>query len=279
MSASKPVVKTNRLCGGPSAQFDAKLAATQAQLAVIAAEGNCVLASSLGAEDMVLLDLISTLATPDSAKSSHPISAFVIDTGRLHDHTLQLLATVQRSYTIPLAVLKPRDYAVQDYVRDHGLDAIYTSVELRKACCHIRKTEPLQRALEGKTGWITGLRRTQSITRADIAVREWDATHGLWKFNPLLEWTEGDVWHYIDSRAVAYNPLHDQGMPSIGCAPCTRAITPGEDVRAGRWWWENPESKECGLHVAGKPRASSVSSVSSASTTTSVIPIREATAP
>ena len=258
--------KPTRLCGGASASFDAKLAATRAQLATIAVQGNVVLASSLGAEDMVLLDLISALPN---------ISAFVLDTGRLHAQTLQLLATVQSTYPTPIEVFKPREVAVNQYVGSHGLDAIFTSVELRKACCEIRKTEPLQRALTGKTGWITGLRRTQSVTRAELGVREWDAAHGddgsggnggLWKFNPLLEWTEGDVWHYIDTHKVPYNPLHDQFMPSIGCAPCTRAITPGEDVRAGRWWWENPESKECGLHAPA--HAAQVS----------IIPIREVAA-
>jgi phosphoadenosine phosphosulfate reductase len=129
------------------------------------------------------------------------------------------------------------------------LNAFYDSVEMRKECCRIRKVEPLRRALAGKQAWLTGQRRSQSSTRAALDIQEFDEAHGLAKFNPLADWSEDDVWHYIRSNNVPYNLLHDKGYPSIGCEPCTRAIQPGEDVRAGRWWWENPESKECGLHV------------------------------
>jgi phosphoadenosine phosphosulfate reductase len=242
-TANKPA----RLCGPASKSFDAKLAATRKLLEdsaalPLTAPGHTVLASSLGAEDMVLLDII--------ASSGFNISAFVIDTGRLHLETQQLLSTALARYKVPLAVFSPKAESVESYVGMYGVDAFYNSIELRKACCAMRKTEPLVRALAGKTAWITGLRRSQSLTRHDLSAKEWDATHGLWKFNPLLDWTEGDVWHYIDSRAVPYNPLHDAFYPSIGCAPCTRAISPGEDVRAGRWWWEDPQNKECGLHVA-----------------------------
>ena len=133
-------------------------------------------------------------------------------------------------------------------MRENGVNAFYRSVELRKACCAVRKTEPLARALAGKGAWITGLRRAQSVTRSDVAVEEFDAVHGLPKFNPLVDWSDDDVWAYIRAHGVPYNALHDRGYPSIGCAPCTRAVAPGEDIRAGRWWWEDPEHKECGLH-------------------------------
>jgi phosphoadenosine phosphosulfate reductase len=133
-------------------------------------------------------------------------------------------------------------------VRANGINAFYHGVELRQACCAIRKTEPLRRALAGKRAWITGLRRAQSSTRSTVAIEEFDSVHGLPKFNPLADWTDAEVWSYIRSHGVPYNRLHDRGYPSIGCAPCTRAIEPGEDIRAGRWWWENSEHKECGLH-------------------------------
>ena len=135
------------------------------------------------------------------------------------------------------------------YVAAYGLNGFYDSVDLRKSCCQIRKVEPLGRALNGKRAWLTGQRRSQSTTRSELAVQEHDAAHGLEKFNPLADWSEADVWHYLRQHQVPYNALHDQGYPSIGCAPCTRAVQPGEDIRAGRWWWETPESKECGLHV------------------------------
>jgi phosphoadenosine phosphosulfate reductase len=134
-------------------------------------------------------------------------------------------------------------------VRINGVNAFYESVAQRKDCCHMRKVEPLRRALTGKKSWVTGLRRAQAVTRKDLPVSEFDADYGLEKFNPLADWSEDDVWNYIRANDVPYNALHDKGYPSIGCAPCTRAIQPGEDVRAGRWWWENADSKECGLHV------------------------------
>ena len=133
-------------------------------------------------------------------------------------------------------------------MREHGVDAFYRSVELRKQCCAIRKTAPLARALAGSSAWITGLRRAQSPTRTDVPVEEFDQSHGIWKFNPLAEWSDDEVWQYVRAHGVPYNPLHDRGYPSIGCAPCTRAIEPGDDIRAGRWWWEQAEHKECGIH-------------------------------
>jgi phosphoadenosine phosphosulfate reductase len=200
-----------------------------------------VFASSLAAEDMVLTDLI--------LKAGLPIGIFSLETGRLHKETLGMVERVQERYGYEIALYRPVQAAVDAYVEKKGLNAFYDSIELRKECCHIRKVEPLGRALSGKKAWITGQRRAQSATRSDLSVQEYDGSHGLEKFNPLADWSEQEVWDYIRGNDVPYNPLHDQGYPSIGCEPCTRAIEPGEDVRAGRWWWENPDSKECGLHL------------------------------
>lgn len=199
-----------------------------------------VLASSLGAEDMVLLDLIAALHLP--------IGIFTLDTGRLPQETYDLLQLARARYGVPIAVFAPESGDIEHYVAAHGPNGFYDSVALRQECCHLRKVKPLQRALAGKRSWITGLRRAQSAGRSAIAVKEWDAEHGLEKFNPLADWSEEAVWDYIRAHDVPVNALHAQGYPSIGCAPCTRAIRPGEDIRAGRWWWENPEFNECGLH-------------------------------
>ncbi len=221
--------------------LDRRIAAASGALERIAREhAPAVLASSFGAEDMVLVDLI--------ARDALPIAVFTLDTGRLPEETHALIDRVRRHYGIAVDVHAPAAHRIESFVREHGTNAFYDSVDLRKTCCAIRKTEPLARALAGKGAWITGLRREQSITRADVPFEEHDAVHGLPKFNPLVEWNEGEVWTYLRSRGVPYNALHDRGYPSIGCAPCTRAVEPGEDVRAGRWWWENPEHKECGLH-------------------------------
>lgn len=220
------------------------IAKTQATLERIAIEyAPAALASSLAAEDMVLTDLILRGKLQDS------ISIFTLETGRLHEETLGMLDRIRETYAYEVAPYRPQPDAVEAYVQKNGANAFYDSVELRKECCHIRKMEPLNRALSGKASWVTGQRRAQSVTRAELHVQERDEAHGMEKFNPLADWSEQDVWDYIRANDVPYNPLHDQGYPSIGCAPCTRAIQPGEDVRAGRWWWENPDSKECGLHV------------------------------
>jgi phosphoadenosine phosphosulfate reductase len=224
------------------ANYDALLSATEATLQRVAVEfPSAVLASSLAAEDMVLTDLI--------LRGKLPIGIFTLETGRLHAETLAVLDRIKETYGFDVELFRPQPQAVEQYVQQNGLNAFYDSVEMRKECCRIRKVEPLQRALSGKKAWLTGQRRSQSSTRATLDVQEYDAAHGLAKFNPLADWSEEDVWHYIRSNDVPYNALHDKGYPSIGCEPCTRAIQPGEDVRAGRWWWENPESKECGLHV------------------------------
>lgn len=222
--------------------FDALVADTQATLQRIAtAFTPAVFASSLAAEDMVLTDLI--------LRSKLPIAIFTLETGRLHPETLGMIDKIRQTYGYAITPFKPDPAAVDQYVATQGLDAFYNSVEMRKECCRIRKVEPLNRALAGNKAWITGQRRAQSTTRNALDIQEDDAAHGMTKFNPLADWSEEDVWHYIRSNGVPYNPLHDQGFPSIGCQPCTRAIQPGEDIRAGRWWWETPESKECGLHV------------------------------
>ena len=200
-----------------------------------------VFASSLAAEDMVLTDLI--------LKANLPIAIFSLETGRLHAETLAMIDRVKETYDYDIALFRPDPLAVERYVTQNGLNAFYESVEMRKECCRIRKVEPLGRALAGKRAWITGQRRAQSATRAELAVQEDDLSHAMQKFNPLTDWSEENVWDYLRSNNVPYNALHDRGFPSIGCEPCTRAVQPGEDVRAGRWWWENPESKECGLHV------------------------------
>jgi phosphoadenosine phosphosulfate reductase len=197
-------------------------------------------ASSLGAEDMVLTDLI--------AQYYRSISMFTLDTGRLPEETYRLMKEVTDRYGIHIPVFFPDFAAVEAYVAQNGPNGFYDSVDLRKQCCRIRKVEPLKRALNKKRAWITGLRRDQAPTRKDLATMEFDSEHGLQKFSPLLDWSLTEVWAYLKQFDVPYNALHDRGYTSIGCAPCTRAITPGEDVRAGRWWWEDPEIKECGLH-------------------------------
>ena len=203
-------------------------------------------ANSLGAEDMVLTDLID--------RHELDIEIFSLDTGRLPQETYNLMQEVAVIYSTPLKVYFPDSAAVERYVTQHGVNGFYESVESRKNCCFVRKVEPLRRALSGKGAWVTGLRRDQAVTRGSLEVSSFDADFGLQKFNPLLDWSNKDVWAYIRQYDVPYNKLHDQFYPSLGCAPCTRSITAGEDIRAGRWWWENPESKECGLHVQSASR-------------------------
>jgi len=232
-----------------SATFAQKLAETQALLLRAAtdysptapgAEPGVALACSLGAEDMVLAHLINTLQLN--------IGIFVLETGQLHAETLALMFRFKGASRAPVKVFTPDSESVVQFVAREGKDPMYKSIALRKACCQIRKMEPLGRALAGKAAWITGLRREQSDARAEVPlVDSSDPTRV--KFNPLANWTWGDVWFYIAENQVDYNPLHDQFYPSIGCAPCTRAISLGEDFRAGRWWWESEDAKECGLHV------------------------------
>ena len=237
-----------------SSNFAEKLAETQALLQRAAKEFSPVTqASSLGAEDVVITHLINSLQLR--------IPVFVLDTGALHHETLALLERTQAHSQTDIHVYRPEQLSVLHFIRKEGQDAIFKSMEQRKACCHIRKMEPLARALQGQRAWITGLRKEQSQARADVPLidtseeaKSTDANNSspsrrLVKFNPLANWTCGDVWHYIAINKVDYNPLHDAFFPSIGCAPCTRAISLGEDFRAGRWWWEDETAKECGLHV------------------------------
>ena len=198
-------------------------------------------ASSLGEEDQVLTDMI--------ARHAPAIEVFTLDTGRLFPETYDLLAKTHKRYPqLNLNVYYPDTKAVEEMVKAKGINLFYESVENRKLCCGVRKVEPLRRALADKDAWITGLRRSQSLTRSDVQVFEWDEANGKIKINPLIDWSLDQVHAYIKENGVDVSPLHAQGFVSIGCQPCTRAIKPGEDIRAGRWWWEQPESKECGLH-------------------------------
>ncbi|MBL8307494.1 MAG: phosphoadenylyl-sulfate reductase [Rubrivivax sp.] len=207
--------------------------------------GRIVFTTSLGAEDMVITDLI--------ARHRLPIPLATLQTGRLHAETLALIPRLEARYGVQLEQWQPRQEEVLHFVRQHGEMAMRDSVELRKACCAMRKLEPLARALAGRDAWVTGLRREQSGARAEVPFLSLD-DQGREKVAPLADWSWGDVWHYIDDFHVPYNPLHDQFFPSIGCEPCTRAVALGEDFRAGRWWWENESAKECGLHVTAMPR-------------------------
>ena len=230
----------------PSKDYAAKLAESTALLAKAAADyaaDEITQASSLGAEDVVISHIINSRALD--------IGIFVLETGRLHQETLALLDQFKAASRAPVSIYTPVNESVVQFVDREGKDAMYKSIALRKACCGIRKMEPLGRALDGKRAWISGLRREQSGARADVPLV--DTSEPRAKLNPLANWTWGDVWHYIAENKVAYNPLHDAFYPSIGCEPCTRAISLGEDFRSGRWWWEaeleGGAAKECGLHV------------------------------
>ena len=199
------------------------------------------LASSLGAEDQVLAHMIA------SARLAVPV--FTLDTGRMFAESYDLMERTHAELGVTIRPYFPDAGAVERMIGEDGPNLFYRSVELRKRCCHVRKVEPLRRALAGRRAWITGLRRAQSVTRAQLEVVEWDEQNELYKISPLADWSEEDVWAYIHENGVPYNALHDRGFPSIGCAPCTRAVAPGDDPRSGRWWWERPEHRECGLHV------------------------------
>jgi phosphoadenosine phosphosulfate reductase len=222
--------------------FDERVAHAVALLHSAASEhaGRIVQATSLGAEDMVITDLI--------AREALPITVATLDTGKLHLQTLALVPRIEQRYGLKVEVYRPAAEAVIRFVQTHGERAMVRSIELRKQCCGIRKLEPLSRMLTGAGAWVTGLRREQSDTRSVVPFSEPDG-QGRIKFNPLADWSWADVWHYIATHEVPYNPLHDDFMPSIGCEPCTRAIAIGEPFRAGRWWWEDEKAKECGLHV------------------------------
>lgn len=202
---------------------------------------DAVFASSFGAEDMLLSHAIF--------EGGSPIQVFTLDTGRLPAETLGMIEVTRQRYGVAVQVIKPDAEALRAHVAEHGEFGFYESVELRKACCSLRKVEPLRAALRGHSAWLTGQRREQSLTRTELAEAEYDTVFGLQKYNPLAAWSHEQVWAAIRALDIPYNPLHDQGYPSIGCEPCTRAVRPGEDLRAGRWWWEQKLSKECGLHA------------------------------
>lgn len=204
-------------------------------------KNNAALSSSLGAEDQVLTDMM--------LKITKDANIFTLDTGRLNPETYNVMDATNLKYGIKLNVFFPKNKEIENLYKEQGINGFYESIENRKSCCFIRKMEPLQRALKPLSVWITGLRASQSVTREALPLIEYDKANDVIKVNPLLNWSEEMVWTYIKENRVPYNKLHDQGFPSIGCAPCTRAIKKGEDVRSGRWWWENPEHKECGLHI------------------------------
>lgn len=199
-------------------------------------------ATSLGLEDQVITHMIASLKLP--------IRIFTLDTGRLFPETYDLIDLTSAKYGISIEICFPDYRQVEKMVTEKGINLFYESIENRKLCCGIRKSEPLARALNGCNAWITGLRRQQSVTRHNMQTAEWDELHRLIKINPLIDWSEVEVKEYVAKHKIPYNTLHDKGFPSIGCQPCTRAVAPGEDIRAGRWWWEQPDQKECGLHKA-----------------------------
>ena len=206
----------------------------------LALHGRVCYANSLGAESVVLSDLIWTRA-PE-------IEIFTIDTGRLYPETYDLIDRLQRRYGRTIKIVYPQADALEAWAARHGVNGFRGGIEPRLGCCAIRKVEPFRRAIAGNRAWVTGIRRGQSASRAFAAPVEWDGDNGLYKISPLLDWSGEDVWDYIRCKRLPYNGLHDAGFPSIGCAPCTRAVRPGEDERAGRWWWERPDTRECGLH-------------------------------
>lgn len=225
-----------------------KVAATVAVLhGAVAQFGRVVYANSLGAEAMVLTDLIWTQVPQ--------IDMVTIDTGRLHPESLELLARLEERYQRRMRMFFPEARAVERFVGEHGINGFYQSLENRERCCEVRKIDPFRRAIAGYAAWVTGLRKDQSPVRAASRAIALDPQYGLHKVSPLLDWTAADIWAFIGSRAVPYNPLHDRGYASIGCYPCTRALKPGESERAGRWWWESAESRECGLHPRQLPES------------------------
>ncbi|MDR3651721.1 MAG: phosphoadenylyl-sulfate reductase [Paludibacter sp.] len=203
-------------------------------------KGRIALSSSLSIEDQVLTDLVS--------KIDKETRIFTLDTGRLFPETYSLIDSTNKKYGINIEVFFPDRQKVEQMVKTNGINLFYDNIDKRKQCCQVRKLEPLKRAFEGLEVWICGLRQEQSVTRIGVKEVEWDEANGIIKINPLVRWLEKNIWDYIKTNDVPYNELHDKGFPSIGCQPCTRAIKVGEDLRAGRWWWEEPEHKECGLH-------------------------------
>lgn len=202
--------------------------------------GQIAFSTSLSAEDQVITHMLAGI--------NNPMNIFTLDTGRLFQETYDLLDITQKKFGISIVVYFPATARVEEMVQSNGINLFYENVENRRLCCHIRKIEPLKRALAGMEVWITGMRKEQSVTRTQASMIEWDPAYEIIKINPLIHWTGEMIWQYIHTWKIPVNELHLKGYPSIGCLPCTRAIKPGEDVRSGRWWWELPEFKECGLH-------------------------------
>lgn len=240
-------VPGNRLSGDEIASINRELESSSPQEVLkwsLSRFGRRIALAWSGAEDVAVLDMMHRL-NPGEAR------VFVLDTGRLNPETYELIDQVQSKYRIPIEILFPEPAAVEKMVAEKGINLFYRSLENRKECCHVRKVEPLNRMLQGLDGWMTGQRRTQAVTRGKLAKVELDFAHDkIVKVNPLADWTTAQVFDYLRDNGVPTNRLHAMGYPSIGCAPCTRAVKPGEDERAGRWWWEDPSSKECGLHPA-----------------------------
>lgn len=208
---------------------------------IVSQHQNSKFASSLAVEDMVITDLI--------AQHNLPITVFTLQTGRLNRETLNLIDWVQQNYPhLQFELYEPNPQAIEHYIKNYGENAFYDSVDLRRKCCQIRKIEPLNRALTNADAWLTGQRREQSVTRQELPFAEHDAARNCAKYNPIADWSEDDVWAYILQKNIIFNELYTQGYPSIGCEPCTMPVKRGEDIRAGRWWWESRDSKECGLH-------------------------------
>jgi phosphoadenosine phosphosulfate reductase len=251
MTAPSILIRAGRPCGATTTDA-ARVLSPRAAEAVrllrdaVATRGPAVFTTSLGMEDMVVLDLI--------AREGLPVEIVTLDTGRLPEATHALIDAARARYGVPIRTLHPDAAALEAFVAAEGSNAFYRSVELRRQCCAIRKVEPLTRALAGRALWITGLRRAQSVTRRSLQPLERDDEHGLDKASPLFDWSTRDVLDYVAAHDVPVSTLHAQGYPSIGCAPCTRAVAPGEDERAGRWWWEAPQGRECGLHVTPEGR-------------------------
>lgn len=234
------------LLAEPAAALNERVAASVALLRdAVRQFGRVVYSSSLGAESAVLTDLIF--------RSVPQIDIFTVDTGRLHESTLDLLARIERRYERRIRVYYPESRAVQRWVGEHGINGFYNGLEQRQGCCAIRKLEPFKRAVAGFGAWVTGVRSEQSEARSGVQPIEWDERYRMQKISPLLAWKEAQIWAYIREQQLPYNALHDAGYPSIGCAPCTRAIEPGEDHRAGRWWWEDAATRECGLQPRRPP--------------------------
>jgi phosphoadenosine phosphosulfate reductase len=202
--------------------------------------GKIAFSTSLGAEDQAIIHMLADL--------KKPVKIFTLDTGRLFQETYDTLDITQKKYGLTIDVFFPDAARVEEMVKTRGINLFYESIENRRLCCHIRKIEPLKRALEGMKVWITGQRKEQSVTRSEASMIEWDSALLIMKINPLIHWTSETLWQYLREKKIPVNELHSKGYPSMGCLPCTRAIQAGEDVRAGRWWWELPQYKECGLH-------------------------------